>query len=49
VDPVQLQQRHKLTPYAGRRLRGVVTATYIRGTCVWQNGRLVRAGEGRLL
>lgn len=31
VDPALLQHRHKLTPYAGRRLRGVVKQTYLRG------------------
>jgi allantoinase len=35
VDPRNLQQRHKLTPYAGRRLRGVVRATFVRGRRVW--------------
>jgi allantoinase len=31
VDPALLHHRHKLTPYAGRRLRGVVKETYLRG------------------
>jgi allantoinase len=49
VDPSRLQQRHKLTPYAGRRLRGVVHATYVRGERVWDGDRLARAGGGQLL
>jgi len=49
VDPSQLQQRHKITPYAGQRLRGRVKTTFVRGTQVWDNGRLVRAGSGQLL
>jgi allantoinase len=49
VDPMLLEQRHKLTPYAGQRLRGMVTATFRRGECVWQDGALVCAGGGRLL
>ena len=28
VDPARLHQRHKLTPYAGRALKGAVKATY---------------------
>jgi allantoinase len=31
VDPAALHHRHKLTPYAGRRLAGVVKRTYLRG------------------
>jgi allantoinase len=31
VEPAALHHRHKLTPYAGRRLRGVVKKTYLRG------------------
>ncbi len=49
VDPSRLQQRHKVTPYAGRRLVGRVQTTFLRGTPVWRDGRLVAAGSGRLL
>jgi allantoinase len=46
VDPCTLQQRHKVTPYAGTRLRGIVRKTFLRG-------RIVNDGEtgpwGRLL
>jgi allantoinase len=49
VDAKRLQQRHKLTPYAGRTLRGTVHATYVRGQCVWRDGVLVRAAQGQLL
>jgi allantoinase len=35
-----LEHRHKLTPYDGMRLRGVVKATYLRGV------RVFGAGEG---
>jgi allantoinase len=38
VDAQKLQHRHKLTPYDGRRLRGVVETTYLRGGVVYQNG-----------
>ena len=49
VEPARLHQRHKLTPYAGRRLRGVVHATYLRGERVWDAGRLAHGATGRLL
>ncbi|MDI5941228.1 amidohydrolase family protein [Micromonospora sp. DH15] len=40
VDPARLAHRHPVTPYAGRRLRGVVRQT-------WLAGRPVRPGERR--
>ncbi len=49
VDPRALQQRHKLTPYAGRRLRGRVKATFLRGVRVWREGALASPRTGRLL
>jgi allantoinase len=49
VDAARLQQRHKLTPYAERRLRGVVHATYLRGELVWDGDRLTTERAGRLL
>jgi allantoinase len=49
VDASRLQQRHKLTPYAGRTLRGVVHATYLRGERVWADGRLTREASGQLV
>ena len=49
VDAAALQQRHKLTPYAGRRLRGRVMATFVRGERVWDDGRLLAASTGVLV
>jgi allantoinase len=49
VDASELQQRHKITPYAGLRLRGQVKTTFVRGARVWDEGRLVRPGSGQLL
>jgi allantoinase len=45
VDPGSLQHRHKLTPYAGHRLTGVVKRTWLRGQPVQLDG----APLGRLL
>lgn len=44
-----LEHRHKATPYAGRHLRGRVRRTILRGTTVYEDGRLTRSGGGRLL
>jgi allantoinase len=49
VDPARLQQRHKTTPYAGRRLCGMVHMTFVRGRRVWDRGRLATAASGQLL
>jgi allantoinase len=49
VDAARLQQRHKLTPYAGRSLSGTVLTTFVRGECVWDKNGLARANGGRLL
>jgi allantoinase len=34
VDPARLHHRHPVTPYAGRRVRGVVHTTWLRGVPV---------------
>jgi allantoinase len=49
VDVDHLEQRHKLTPYARRRLRGVVHTTYLRGRKVYAAGAHVGQPSGRLL
>ena len=38
-----------LTPYKGRRLRGVVKRTYLRGTDVYEHGAPTRQRSGRFL
>ena len=35
VDPSRLEHRHKLTPYAGRTLFGVVEKTFVKGRAVF--------------
>ena len=49
VDASRLHQRHPLTPYAGRTLRGAVHETYVRGRRVWNHGALDRPGAGTVL
>jgi allantoinase len=38
VRAEHVQHRHKVTPYAGETLTGVVHATYVRGQKVWEDG-----------
>jgi allantoinase len=49
VDAEKLHQRHKLTPYAGRELRGRVTATYLRGEKIYDDGEFAAPKRGRIL
>ena len=47
VDPARLKHRHPVTPYAGRRLAGVVRRTWLRGRPIagWPAGRLLNRGD----
>jgi allantoinase len=49
VDASRLHQRHKVTPYAGRRLCGIVHTTFLRGGRVWDRGAPAAAESGQLL
>jgi allantoinase len=49
VDPGTLQHRHKLTPYAGRTLHGVVRRTLVRGRTVYDDGDFPGRPAGKLL
>jgi allantoinase len=44
-----LFHRHKVTPYVGRTLVGVVQTTYLRGRKVYDRGRIVGEAGGQLL
>jgi allantoinase len=48
VDGAALEHRHKLTPYAGERLKGRVVATYLRGERVFDASGF-RAPRGQWL
>ncbi len=39
VEAARLHQRHPVTPYAGLALRGTVRRTFVRGVCVYEDGR----------
>jgi len=49
VTPERVQHRHKVTPYAGETLRGVVERTYLRGQRVAESGRVLAIDHGALL
>ena len=49
VDPAQLHHRHKLTPYAGRDLMGIVEATFLRGVRIFEHGNFCNAPAGQVL
>jgi allantoinase len=49
VEPGMLEHRHKLTPYAGRRLTGVVRRTWLRGREVFGGGQVAAAPGGEML
>jgi len=49
VDAAALHQRHKLTPYAGRKLRGLVQATFLRGQKIYDHGNFPAPAAGRVL
>jgi allantoinase len=47
VTPDRLHQRHKVSPYLGVKLCGVVRRTYLRGQMVYQRGEFVGEPAGR--
>jgi allantoinase len=49
VVPEKLQHRHKLTPYAGRALFGVVEETHLRGKKIFDRGNFVGRPRGEAL
>ena len=49
VRPESLHHRHKLTPYAGLRLEGVVEATFVRGAPVFDQGSFPSGEVGEIL
>ncbi len=44
-----IEHKHKVTPYSGRELQGVVHRTYLSGRPVYENGKVVAEPIGKLL
>jgi allantoinase len=49
VEPAAIRHRHKLTPYAGARLLGVVRTTILRGAVIYEGSDLEAGRRGHLL
>jgi allantoinase len=49
VDPAQLHHRHKITPYTGRELKGVVGTTFLRGRKIFERGEFLAGPIGHVL
>jgi allantoinase len=49
VGAEMLQHRHKATPYLGRKLRGVVESTWLRGRKIFDRGDFPAEPAGRLV
>ena len=47
--PRALHTRHPLTPYAGRELKGVVEATYLKGEKIFAGGEVLSGPRGEIL
>lgn len=47
VRPEALRTRHAISPYTGERLYATVTATYLRGKAVFEDGGFADHAEGR--
>ena len=49
VTASQIQHRHKVCPYIGENLKGVVKKTIVNGKIVFDEGRFVNLKEGKIL
>jgi allantoinase len=49
VSPSLIHHRHKLTPYAGEVVRGVVEKTFLRGQMVYDGGEFVSDFRGKII
>lgn len=45
----QILHRHKLTPYSGRHMRGVVKQTFLRGALLYNQGSCCNQPQGRVI
>jgi allantoinase len=44
-----IEHKHKVTPYEGRSLQGVVHRTYLHGRKIYENGKVVAEPSGKIL
>jgi allantoinase len=49
VEPSMIHHKHKLTPYAGQTLSGMVESTYLRGVRIYERGQFSEKAVGTML
>lgn len=49
LDKSMIRHRHKATPYEGKTFAGMVEQTYVQGTRVFDSGRILHLGAGKIL
>lgn len=49
VEGKKLFHRHKVTPYCGRELSGVVETTYLKGEKIFENGKIISEPKGKII
>jgi allantoinase len=49
ITTAMIQHKHKITPYLGETLYGVVAQTYLNGEKVYDNGEFVGLNRGKVI
>ncbi|GAA4382951.1 allantoinase AllB [Hymenobacter koreensis] len=49
VEAGMVQHKHKVSPYLGQELRGVVEQTYLQGVAVYERPHFTRLNQGEIL
>jgi len=49
VEKTAIHYRHKISPYIGEELYGVVKQTYVAGKKVYENGNVISLPQGKIL
>lgn len=49
VEKDSIHYRHKITPYIGQELCGVVKQTYVGGKKIFENGKFISLPQGKIL
>jgi allantoinase len=49
VEQQMIQHRHKLSPYEGEVLQGMVEKTFLRGKLIYDDGMFVSETQGKFL
>lgn len=49
ITPKTMFTKHKVSPYEGQCLQGVVQHTFVQGQLVWSQGKLITQNQGKAL